>query len=172
MRAAISLVLAVVIAFIPAMIGAGSRPDGWYESLNKPTWNPPSWVFGPVWTALYLSMGVASWLVWRRGQQRGPGDQPALRTPGTPTTPSTRAPLAAYAVQLVLNALWSPLFFGLHRPDLALIDIALLWVAILATLILFWRVRPLAGAMLLPYLAWVSFAAVLNWTLWRLNPDA
>jgi len=157
MRTAISLVLAVVIAFIPAMIGAGSRPDGWYESLTKPTWNPPSWVFGPVWTALYLSMGVASWLVWKRGQHPGP---------------RTRAPLAAYAVQLVLNALWSPLFFGLHRPDLALIDIALLWAAILATIILFWRVRPLAGAMLLPYLAWVTFATVLNWTLWRLNPDA
>jgi tryptophan-rich sensory protein len=106
-------------------------------------------VFGPVWTVLYATMAVAAWFVWRRA--------------------GWSAPLTWWAVQLGLNAFWSPLFFGCQRIDLALVDIVALWGAILATVIMFWRVSPGAGATMVPYLLWVSFAAVLNFTLWRLN---
>ncbi len=115
-------------------------------------WNPPGWVFGPVWTALYAMMAVAAWMVWRRG---GFGMQ--------------RFPLVLFVTQLALNALWTPLFFGLHRPDLALVDIALLWLAIVSTVATFTRVHRGAAALLVPYLAWVSFATFLNLTIWRLN---
>jgi benzodiazapine receptor len=125
----------------------------WYASLSKPSWNPPSWVFGPAWTLLYILMAVAAWLVWREGGWRAQGR--ALRL---------------FLLQWFLNALWTPLFFGLHRPGLAFAEIALLWLAIAATLWSFWRVRKLAGVLLVPYLAWVSFAAALNFTIWRLNP--
>ncbi len=124
----------------------------WYESLRKPAWNPPASVFGPVWSLLYVLMAVAAWLVWREGGWKA---QPR--------------PLLLFLLQWLLNALWTPLFFGLHRPDLALVDILALWLALAATLLAFWRVRPAAGALLVPYLAWSSFAAVLNLALWRLN---
>jgi benzodiazapine receptor len=153
-RGAVALGVALVIAFVPALGGVVTGPSAWYEGLAKPLWNPPGWVFGPVWTALYASMWVASWLVWR---ERG----------GKPR--AVRVALWVYLAQLVLNAAWSPLFFGLRRPDLAMIDIVLLWAAIVATVALFWRVRPVAGAVLLPYLAWVTFAAGLNFAIWRMN---
>lgn len=127
-------------------------PGEWYAGLKKPPWNPPGWIFGPVWTLLYTAMAVAAWLVWRRGGFAG-----------------QRRPLSFYLVQLLLNALWSPLFFGLHRPALGLVDIALLWLALLATVRAFWKVRPLAGALLMPYLAWVTFASALNCAVWLLN---
>ena len=124
----------------------------WYAGLAKPAFNPPDWVFGPVWTCLYVTMAVAAWLVWReQGFSAG------------------RIPLVLFAVQLALNAVWSGLFFGLRAPGLAFADIVLLWIAILATLIAFGRVSTWAAALLVPYLAWVSFAAALNWTLWRMN---
>jgi tryptophan-rich sensory protein len=124
----------------------------WYRTLAKPSFTPPAWVFGPVWTALYLTMAIAVWQVWlRRGFAGAPGA------------------MAAFAVQLLLNALWSLLFFGLRRPDLALADIALLWLALVATVLTFSRVSAPAGALLLPYLAWVSFASVLNFAIWQLN---
>jgi translocator protein len=126
---------------------------GWYEGLVKPAWNPPAWLFGPVWSLLYVMMAVAAWLVWREGGWR-----------------TQRRALFLFLLQWLLNALWTPLFFGLHRPDLALAEILLLWLALVATLLVFWRVRPLAGLLLVPYLAWSSFAALLNFTLWRLNP--
>lgn len=124
----------------------------WYATLQKPSWNPPAWLFGPVWTILYAMMAVAAWLVWRRGGW-----------------PVQRLALGLFVAQLVLNALWTPLFFGLHRPGLALVDLGLLWAVLAATVAVFWRVRRTAGALLLPYLAWSSFAAVLNLTIWRLN---
>jgi tryptophan-rich sensory protein len=127
-------------------------PGEWYAQLRKPTWNPPGWIFGPVWTALYTMMAIAAWLVWRRGGF-------AVR----------RVSLGLFLLQLLLNALWSPLFFGLHNPALAFVEIVMLWLAILATLLAFWKVRRGVGLLLAPYLAWVSFAAVLNFTLWRLN---
>lgn len=127
--------------------------DGWYATLDKPSWNPPSWVFGPVWTVLYAMMAVGAWLVWREGGWK-----------------RRRAPLAVFVLQWALNALWTPLFFGMHRIGLALCDILLLWATLVLLVPMFWHARALAGALLVPYLAWVTFAAVLNFTLWRMNP--
>jgi len=151
-RALLGLVGWLVISFAAGGIGSRFLPGAWYESLAKPAWNPPAAVFAPVWSVLYALMGIAAWLVWRRGGFGGAG-----------------AALGAFVAQLVLNALWSYLFFGLRRPDLAFLDIVILWVLILVTVVLFWRVDRLASALLWPYLAWVGFAAVLNFTLWRLN---
>jgi len=142
----------VLLCFAAAAVGGFFMPGEWYASLNKPAWNPPGWIFGPVWTALYTLMAVAAWLVWKRG--------------GFATQ---RRPLALFLVQLALNAAWTPLFFGLHRPGLAFAEMLLLWLAIAATLAAFRRVSRAAAWLLAPYLAWVSFAAVLNFTLWKLN---
>ena len=125
----------------------------WYPNLVKPSFNPPAWIFGPVWTLLYVLMGVAAYLVWRRGIDAD----------------GVRVALIAFLIQLALNGLWSLLFFGLKSPALAFAEILLLWLAIGVTVWLFWRVVPAAGALLLPYWAWVSFAAILNGSIWRLN---
>lgn len=154
-RQGIGLAVAVIICFAAAGLGSlVTTPNipNWYADLAKPTWNPPSWVFGPVWSCLYLMMAVSVWLVWRQGGFA-----------------EGRLPLALFAVQLGLNSFWSILFFGLHRPGLAALDILLLGTAILATLIAFWKRSKWAGILLVPYLAWVSFAAVLNLVIWRLN---
>jgi tryptophan-rich sensory protein len=142
----------LALCFAAAGTAAFVSPGGWYAGINKPAWNPPAWVFGPAWTFLYVTMAVAAWLVWREGGWRNQGKA-----------------LGLFVLQWALNALWTPLFFGLHRPGLALIDILALWLAILATLIAFWRVRRAAGILLLPYLAWVTFATALNFTIWRMN---
>ncbi|QBQ55350.1 TspO/MBR family protein [Nitrosococcus wardiae] len=149
--------IAVLALFLGAAFGAAAfgvlfPPGPWYEQLAKPPWTPPNWVFAPVWTLLYILIGVSGWLVWRRS--------------GFLTAP---AAFSAFALQLVLNGTWSWLFFGLHKPGIAFGEILLLWLAILVTILLFWKKVWLAGALLLPYLAWVSFAAVLNWKLWQLN---
>jgi translocator protein len=151
-RAGLMLAAWLTLCFAAAALGGFFPPGEWYARLLKPAWNPPNWVFGPVWTMLYIMMAMAAWLVWKRG---GWADQ-AL-------------PLSLFLAQLFFNALWSPLFFGLRHPALGLVDIVLLWLALLATVGAFWKARPLAGALLLPYLAWVTFAAVLNFALWRLN---
>ncbi len=143
----------LLLCFAAASLGALFMPGEWYAGLHKPAWNPPGWIFGPVWSALYTMMAVAAWLVWQRG---GFAVQ--------------RKPLGWFLVQLVLNAVWTPLFFGLHRPGVAFGEIILLWLAIAATLLAFRPVSRAAAWLLAPYLAWVSFAAVLNGTLWRLNP--
>ncbi len=127
-------------------------PGEWYASLVKPQWNPPGWYFAPVWSALYVMMAVAAWRVWQRGGWR-----------------AQRRPLGFFLVQLVLNALWTPLFFGGHEMGLALAEMILLWLAIVGTVRAFWSVNRMAAWLLVPYLAWVSFAAFLNFTLWRLN---
>lgn len=142
----------LLASFAAAALGGLFMPGEWYASLRKPAWNPPSWLFGPVWTALYVMMAVSAWLVWRQG---GWGRQ--------------RLPLGFYAVQLALNAFWTPLFFGLHWPGVAFAEMMLLWLAIVATVAVFRPVSAVAAGLLLPYLAWVSFAAALNFTLWRLN---
>lgn len=149
-----------LVGFLAASLAAGAiggivtNPaiPTWYQQIEKPSWTPPGWLFGPVWTALYLAMGVAAWLVWRRGGWAANG----------------RA-LTLFGVQLVLNALWSFLFFGLRSPGLAMVEIVVLWLAILLTLLAFWRVSRPAGALLAPYLLWVTFASALNFTIWRMN---
>jgi translocator protein len=142
----------LLVCFAAASVGSRFLPGDWYATLAKPEWNPASAVFAPVWTVLYLSMGVAAWLVWRRA---------GFATAGVA--------LAAFAVQLVLNALWSFLFFGLHRPGVAFVDIVVLWLAILVVVLLFLRHDWWAGVLMVPYLMWVGFAACLNFALWRLN---
>jgi benzodiazapine receptor len=151
-----ALLLFLVVTFSAAAIGGYATTTSvstWFLTLQKPSWNPPPWVFGPVWTVLYASMAVAAWLVWQR---RGAGV-------------AVGAALAAYFVQLALNAAWSVAFFGLRRPGLALADIVLLWLAIAVCAVLFFRVSRVAGALMLPYLAWVSFASALNYSIWSLN---
>ena len=139
--------LAAGLGSLFTMVSLGS----WYAGLAKPSWNPPNWIFGPVWTALYAMMAVAGWMVWLRGRATR---QPALRW---------------FSVQLVLNVGWSAVFFGLQLPGLAFVEILVLWVAIAATLVTSWKVSRAAGILLAPYLLWVSFAAVLNFAIWRLN---
>ncbi len=143
----------ILLCFGAAATGAFVTKGEWYANLAKPSWNPPSWVFGPVWTTLYVMMAVSAWLVWRQGGWR-----------------AQAKPLGAFMAQWFLNALWTPLFFGMQRPDLAFADIVALWFAIVVTLALFWKVSRPAGLLLVPYVAWVSFAAVLNFAIYRLNP--
>jgi benzodiazapine receptor len=147
--------------FVVVSLGAGALgglatrravPE-WYSQLARPAWAPPNWVFGPVWTVLYLMMGISAWLVWRRAG----GLQAAA------------LPLALFLAQLALNTAWSVIFFGLRQPGWALLEVLALWAMILATLLAFWRIWPAAGALLLPYLAWVTFAGGLNYAIWRLN---
>jgi tryptophan-rich sensory protein len=149
------LLLFIAVCFVVAGAGSvftSSSVSTWYPALRKPAWNPPAWIFGPVWTVLYLMMATAAWLVWRkRGFGGGAGA------------------LWLFALQLMLNALWSPLFFGLRNPLAGLVDIVPLWAAILATMVSFWRISPLAGALLVPYWLWVSFATALNFTIWSMN---
>ena len=146
----LSLALAFGVAAIGGWVTAGSVST-WYPGLAKPSLNPPDWIFGPVWTALYALMAVAAWRVW-----------------WSLGTLRHRA-LAFYGVQLALNLLWSILFFGAHRIGWALIEIAILLAAIAATTIAFWRIDRLAGLSFTPYVAWVAFAGMLNAAIWRLN---
>jgi benzodiazapine receptor len=122
----------------------------WYTSLSKPRWTPPNWLFGPVWTILYVAMAIAAWLVWRKVGLEA-------------------VQMQIFLLQLLLNVAWSALFFRLRSPGTAFAEIIMLWFAILATSIEFWRAVPAAGWMLLPYLVWVSYATALNFSIWRLN---
>lgn len=142
----------IAACFLAALTGAWFRPGEWYERLRKPSWRPPNRVFAPVWTILYLMIAVAGWLVWRDAGFANAG-----------------LPLAVYALQLILNGAWTPLFFGLHRPDLGFVDIVLVWLSIIATIVLFYPIHVGAALLLVPYLAWVTFAAALNFAVWRLN---
>lgn len=145
----VSLVLVIIVAALGGIASADAAGD--YGKLAQPGWAPPSYLFGPVWSALYLLMAVAAWLVWRV--------DPRWRNPA----------IIAYGVQLVLNLLWSPLFFGLGWRGLALIDIVLLDLAVAVTITLFWRIHRPAAAMMVPYLAWILFATALNYSVWSLN---
>ncbi|MEP6482967.1 MAG: TspO/MBR family protein [Rudaea sp.] len=146
-----SLAVFLLIVFAAAVTGAMSSPDGWFKALNKPWFNPPTWVFPPAWTILYFLMAFAAWRVY--------------------LVAGIGAGLVVWGIQLIANAAWTPLFFGLHRIDLALIDVAILWLLVLTTTILFFQRSRAAGYMLIPYLAWVSFAMTLTFAIWRLNPD-
>lgn len=137
----------IAIAFLPSAMGAFVQPDDWYDSLSKPAWNPPSWVFGPVWTLLYLLMGIAAWRVWLRG---GFEDR------------QSRAALVLFLIHLLFNGAWTWLFFGLHLIEIAAVEIVILWCLIAVLIFLFWRRDRMAGLLLVPYLLWVTYATTLN----------
>lgn len=148
---------AALLVFILANCAAAAsglifRPGQWYQRLNKPPWTPPNWLFGPAWTLLYATSAAAGYLVWLSA------DSGALALP-----------LGLYALQLALNAAWSGIFFGMRRPDLAFGELVLMWLAIAATILAFWPIRSDAALLLLPYLAWVTFAGALNFSVWRRN---
>ena len=145
--------LAVSFAASAAGAIATTQAESFYGQLIQPSWAPPPWLFGPVWTVLYALMGIAAWLTWRSGGFR-----------------ANRPALSLFLGQLAVNGVWSWIFFAWQLGALAFADIVVLWVLIVATIIMFRRVRPLAGALLIPYLLWVSFAAALNYSLWQLNP--
>lgn len=149
----VALVGWVLLAFAASASGAFFMPGDWYAGLNKPAFNPPSWIFGPVWTLLYLMMGVSAWLLWRRAG-------------------FASAAIKLWLLQLALNAAWTPVFFGAQEMGWALVVIIAMWAAILATIVAALRVSKPAALLLVPYLLWVSFATVLNATLWHLNPAA
>ena len=145
-----ALAIFVALVALAAVFGAQFEPGPWYEGLRKPPLNPPNWIFGPVWSVLYLTIAVSGWLVWQ-------------------ARPVSATPLALWGTQLLVNAAWSLLFFGLHLPGLALVDILVLLALLIASTVSFFRVRPLAGLLFLPYGLWVGFAAYLNAGLWHLN---
>lgn len=152
--------IAGLLAFLVICLGisvaggaaTASSVGTWYQTLQKPSFNPPNWLFAPVWTALYIMMAIAGWRVWRAHGLRG-----------------ARAAMALFAVQLALNLAWSFLFFGYRMIGAALIEIILLLMAILVTTVLFWKRDRLAGMLFVPYAGWVAFATILNFALWRLN---
>jgi len=149
----IALIVCIVICQAAGLLGSifnfKSIPR-WYSKLKKPAFNPPNWIFGPVWTLLYLLMGVSFYLVWTSGKEIG-------------------AAIIIFSIQLVLNILWSALFFGMKKPFIAFIEIILLWISILASIVLFIDISNTASYLLIPYLLWVSFAAILNFSIWKLN---
>lgn len=150
------LVIAIIVSELAGIIGSVfTTPSiaGWYASLVKPALNPPAWVFGPVWTTLFALMGIAAFLVWRKGLDRK----------------DVKIALVLFVGQLVLNALWSIIFFGLRGPGGALIEIVFLWLAILAMIIAFAKISKTAAWLLMPYILWVSFAGYLNYSIWMLN---
>lgn len=146
----------MALAFVTAGIGAAASVSAgtFYAELARPAWAPPAWLFGPVWTILYAMMGVAVWLVWLRSGLAG-----------------GKSALALFVIQLIANALWSWLFFTWRLGGLAFLEILILWCLIAATIAAFWRIRKPAAALMIPYLAWVTFASVLNFTIWRMNPN-
>eukprot|EP00250_Pteridium_aquilinum_P022772 c25685_g1_i1 orf=42-626(+) len=152
LRAIVGLIFAVAfplsVSFIGAFFSSGGDSD-WYKQLKKPPWTPPNWAFPVVWTILYFMMGVASWFIWLHGGFKGQS-----------------LPLAVYTFQLLLNFLWTPIFFGLHQVGLALVEILLLWTAIAVTIYLFWHVNSLAAYLLVPYIVWVSLASTINFYIW------
>lgn len=158
----------IVACAAAAAPGVKFRPGEWYAHLEKPPWTPPDWLFAPVWTVLYFMIAIAGFLVWTEGQVSGGGSLRKSDIDGEGDV----LPLAVFALQLVLNAMWSVLFFGLRRPGYAFAEIVLLWLTILATIILFFPVHPVAGWLLIPYLLWVSFAAGLNYSVWQRNVEA
>jgi len=152
----IKFIICLVLTFSAALVGSlftrGAVTD-WYATLNRPSFTPPNWLFGPVWTILYLLMAISAFIVWQKSL----------------VNPAVKIALILYLVQLILNALWSVIFFGLKLPMLAFIEIIMLWTAIVFTILAFARVSITAALILVPYILWVSFAAVLNFSIWFLN---
>jgi tryptophan-rich sensory protein len=183
MKSALALIGWIALCYAAAAAGAVFTTGNWYAILNKPTWSPPGWLFGPVWTLLYTMMGVSAWMVWGQGRGDASPEQGAAATPerGAAATPergtgarrrlarTAASPIRTFMIQLALNAVWTPLFFGARQIGLAFIEIIVLWCAILATIIAFRRVSTTAAWLLVPYLLWVTFASVLNGALWWMN---
>ena len=149
----VAIVVCQLAGFVGSLLTTPSIPT-WYAALRKPSFNPPNWIFGPVWTTLFVLMGISAFIVWNKGLDRK----------------GVKAALVLFIIQLVLNMLWSYLFFTLHSPLYAFVEIIILWLAILLTMLKFFPISRAAGYLLLPYILWVSFAAVLNFTIFRLNP--
>jgi len=145
-------ILFVALVLMAASSGAIFKPGDWYKSLQKPAWTPPDWMFPVVWTALYIMIGIAGWLIW---DIQGFG-----------------LVLGLWAVQLIFNAMWSWLFFGMRRMDYAFVDVTFMWLSIAAFIVLAWQISPWASLLFVPYLVWTTIAAALNLTVWRMNPDA
>lgn len=156
LKSIFSFVIWLGFTFVAAIIGAiaSANARSFYKSLSQPVWAPPAYIFAPVWTLLYLLMTIAVWIVWRTYGFQHSG-----------------AALWLFVVQLALNALWTWIFFHWHLGALAFVEIVVLWLILLATTISFWRLRPLSGVLLLPYLAWVTFAAFLTYSVWKRNPN-
>lgn len=152
MKLVISLAVCLCAGFIGSIFTAGAIPT-WYAALNKPSFNPPNWLFAPVWTILYILMGIAAFLVWRRGLSAN----------------GVKIALIFFALQLILNVAWSVIFFNYHSPFYAYLEIIALWLSIVLTIVFFYQVSRPAAWLLLPYILWVSFASLLNFTIWRLN---
>jgi tryptophan-rich sensory protein len=152
MKLLFSILIPILIGGTAGFFTSAAIP-GWYSTLQKPSFNPPNWIFAPVWTTLYVLMGVASWLVW------------SSKVP----TAQKQTALAVYGIQLLLNFAWSFIFFNQHALGLAFAEILLLWGSIFLTIILFARINEGAAWLLVPYISWVSFAAILNYTIWKLN---
>ena len=151
----LALVVLMLLSILAIAVGGfltSLSVSDWYLTLNKPAWNPPNWIFGPVWTTLYIMMAITAWLVWIEKDR-----------------PLVRSAMVAYGLQLFLNVCWSGMFFALENPLLGVIDIVLLWIALAWTLERFWKVKQVATFLMVPYFLWVTFAMVLNFTIWRLN---
>ena len=146
-----AIAVIVVLVFATAMSGAIFKPGAWYETLTKPSWTPPNWAFPVVWTILYIMIGIAGWLVWNIA--------------------GFSLALVLWVIQLVLNAAWSGLFFGLRRMDLAFVDACALWLAVAAFIVAAFPISVWAALLFLPYLVWATIAAVLNLTVWKMNAD-
>ncbi|MCC6563943.1 tryptophan-rich sensory protein [Candidatus Uhrbacteria bacterium] len=152
----LTLALSIGVCLFAGIFGSiftASEVPTWFATLVKPTWSPPAWVFGPVWTTLYVLMGVSAWMIWQKGWKRK----------------DVKMALRVFAAQLVLNALWSLIFFGWHQLGWAFLEVVLLWVMILVTIVSFAKISRPAAWLLAPYLAWVTLASVLNFTIWQLN---
>ncbi len=150
-RLAISILICQLAGFIGSIFTAPAITS-WYENLKKPAFRPPNWLFAPVWTTLFLLMGISLYLIWSKGINK-----------------KTQIALIAFGVQLVLNILWSVFFFGLKNPLLAFLEIIILWLAIFINIIYFYRIEKIAAILLIPYILWVSFAAFLNFLIYKLN---
>jgi translocator protein len=152
----IKLVLSIAL---PLLIGFASSyftitgVDSWYTTIQKPSWNPPNWIFGPVWTTLYVLMGISLFLIWKAGTSKE----------------TKRSALILFALQIIANFFWSFIFFDQHQMGLAFAEIIVLWLLILLTIFSFAKINKVAAWLLVPYISWVSFAAILNFTIWRLN---
>jgi len=154
-KSILPLLISILIVFSFGFIGSfftTSSITNWYAFINKPLFSPPNWIFAPVWTLLYILMGISAFLIWKKRDNL-----------------KTKQAFIFYGIQLILNALWSIIFFGMHNPGLALLEIIILWLFILITLIKFYKINKIAGLLFIPYLLWVSFASILNYAIWMLN---